>query len=135
MSKNNIELIGDDILDQPMDLTHHGVKGQKWGVRRRIQLASGQRQAQRQIAKESKAREQSWTKTYNNRSKMSDQELRRSVQRLQLENQLRQQVALANPKTKSAGRQAIERVGGQVLSQVASQAASALAQQAIKKLK
>ena len=129
------EIIGDDILNKSINIQHHGVRGQKWGVRKRIQLASGQRRAKKQLAEDSKAREASWQKTYTNRSKMSDQELRRSVTRLQLENQLRQQVALANPQTKSAGRQAIEKFGGQILGQVATQVASNLASQAIRKMK
>lgn len=69
-------------MDYDLDdfLEHHGIKGMKWGVRR-----EKVRQA-RAAKKESRSREKNWTKEYQQRGKLSDQELQKRVQRLRLEN-------------------------------------------------
>lgn len=74
------------------ELYHHGIKGQKWGVRR-FQNADGTRTTagKRRRAKE----EPDLTKTkdpkvlYENRDKLSDQELNAKLNRLKKEQELK----------------------------------------------
>lgn len=73
-------------------LEHHGIIGQKWGVKRRIAKAQ---------AKASTDREKSWKDSYEKRSSMTTAQLRSKVNRLQLENQYKQEVEKARPKSQS----------------------------------
>ena len=75
-----------DILQQSLytELEHHGVKGQKWGVRRAIKRAK----ESHRVSSESRQREREWHETYKKRGEMSTEELRQTVERLRLENQL-----------------------------------------------
>lgn len=76
-------------------LMHHGIKGQKWGVRKATRVAGGGTGskprssigASVQTHYANKARAKQWRSQYNNRGKMSTEELRRAVNRLNLENQ------------------------------------------------
>lgn len=61
------------------DLYHHGIKGQKWGVKRKQARAA---------QKASVAREKSWKKDYINRDKISTADLKKKVERLRLENEM-----------------------------------------------
>ena len=116
-------------------IEHHGVKGQKWGVRRRVQsLLGGSGQVPRAAAAASKAREKSWKKVYANRSSMSTPQLREKVNRLTLENQLKQQVSIASPAQKSVARQVITNVGTELLKNAAHQAGQQMLKQAMKKV-
>lgn len=72
-------------------LVQHGVKGQKWGQRRRAVKASNDR------AKE-------WNKKYINRSSMSTKDLKKNVERLNLENQFRDAVIKSNSASQLAGK-------------------------------
>lgn len=95
-------------------LAHHGVLGQKWGVRRARSTSSKPSRSEKRKAKKAEARfneakkkyvkeaqaasnnrEKQWAKTYRHRDKMTDAELRAAVSRLQLENQMAQQVNTA----------------------------------------
>lgn len=76
-------------------LMHHGIKGQKWGVRKATRVAGGTAGskpkssigASVQTHYANKARAKQWRSQYNNRGEMSTEELRRAVNRLNLENQ------------------------------------------------
>ena len=76
-------------------LMHHGIKGQKWGVRKATRVAGGSAGSKHrssigayvQTRSANKARAKQWRSQYNNRGKMSTEELRRAVNRLNLENQ------------------------------------------------
>ena len=116
-------------------IEHHGVKGQKWGVRRRVQALVGRSgQVPRAAAAASESREKSWKKVYANRASMSTPQLREKVNRLTLENQLKQQVSIANPAQKSAARQVITNVGTELLKNAAHQAGQQMLKQALKKM-
>lgn len=128
----------DSILAQDVGSTsieHHGVRGQKWGVRRRVQaLVGGNSQVPKPVAKQSASREQSWQKVYANRSSMTTPQLRETVNRLTLENQLKQQVNMASPAKQSAARKIITDVGTEVIKNVARQAAQQALQKALRNM-
>lgn len=77
-------------------LEHHGVKGQKWGVRRTV--------AQLKRSSASRAREKSWQDEYNKRGSMSNADLKRKLERLKLENEFKRNMveARSNPRVKEA---------------------------------
>lgn len=130
----------DQILAQDIggdSIEHHGVKGQKWGVRRRVQSLLGRTRSgrvPRAAEAASGAREKSWRKVYANRASLSTPQLREKVNRLTLENQLKQQVSIASPAQKSAARQAITKVGTELLRNVAQQAGQQFLKQALTKM-
>ena len=116
-------------------IEHHGVKGQKWGVRRRVQaLVGGSGQVPKSAAAASESREKSWKKVYANRASMSTPQLREKVNRLTLENQLKQQVSIASPAKKSAARQIITNVGTELVKNVARQQGERLLKEALTKM-
>lgn len=128
----------DAILAQDVgsaSIEHHGVKGQKWGVRRRVQaLVGGSGQVPKSAAVASESREKSWKKVYANRASMSTPQLREKVNRLTLENQLKQQVSIASPAKKSAARQIITNVGTELVKNVARQQGERLLKEALTKM-
>jgi len=128
----------DAILAQDVgsaSIEHHGVKGQKWGVRRRVQgLVGGSGQVPKSAAAASESREKSWKKVYANRASMSTPQLREKVNRLTLENQLKQQVSIASPAKKSAARQIITNVGTELVKNVARQQGERLLKEALTKM-
>lgn len=86
-------------------LQHHGVKGMRWGVRKkRTSSSSGKSKKEKKLSKKDKknaekahksnekkrssSRSAAWRKVYENRGRMTDAELNRAVQRLRLENEL-----------------------------------------------
>ena len=79
-------------------IEHHGVKGQRWGVRRRV-LTSGP-EKKKSHSSDAAASQKKWKKMYANRSKMSTKELKEAVNRLDLENQLAQNISKI-PRTRS----------------------------------
>lgn len=76
-------------------LMHHGVKGMKWGQHKAVRTTgtnTGFKPRSSignyiQIRNANKARAKNWRSQYNNRGEMSTEELRRAVNRLNLENQ------------------------------------------------
>lgn len=78
--------------DMDEHISHYGVLGMKWGVRKDRSSSSKPLSAHKASVK----REKSWKNTYEKRSKMSDEQLRKAVNRLQLENQFAQQVQTAS---------------------------------------
>jgi hypothetical protein len=84
------------------ELYHHGIKGQRWGVRR-FQNADGTRTA---AGKRRRSEEEPDLKTtldpkvlYDNRDKLSDKELNDKLNRLRKENELKK-LSESNKKTK-----------------------------------
>ena len=65
-------------------IQHHGVMGMKWGKKKTSQIAGA---IHNKVAekKANKAYAKDWQKSYTNRRKLSDSELRDKVNRLQLE--------------------------------------------------
>ena len=76
-------------------LMHHGVKGMKWGQRKVTRLTGTNTSSKHksslgtyiQTRSANKARAKNWRSQYNNRGEMSTEDLRRAVNRLNLENQ------------------------------------------------
>lgn len=71
----------------PSELEHSGVKGQKWGVRRRTAAGIRAVKGEVKLRGQSVARENSWAK--KDISKMSTKELQRNANRARLENELK----------------------------------------------
>ena len=74
------------------ELCHHGVKGQKWGVRR-YQNADGSLTAagkRRSVAEAQKQSEKQKKLDVKNRGTLSDADLKQKIARLQMEKQLRE---------------------------------------------
>lgn len=77
-------------------ITHAGVKGMKWGVRKDKKTRSGQNDSKVSKVKTrvkeewgSLKRERSWSKEYKNIDKMSLPQMRQMTSRIQLENDLK----------------------------------------------
>ena len=83
-------------------LVQHGIKGQKWGQRRRA-------------AKAANVRAKQWNKKYVNRSSMTTKDLKKSVERLNLENQFRDAVIKSNSASQSAGKKWLADLGNNLL--------------------
>ena len=111
-------------------LEHHGVKGQRWGITRKGTRSSVHER--RATNKASKQRAKSWETVYKNRGKLSDTDLKNSVNRLRMENELGR---LAKEATKSStsqrGKEAVSKWGSSVISSVQSQATQLAVQAAM----
>ena len=69
-------------------IEHFGVKGMKWGFRKRRQdIVSAKRRA-----KNSDKTHAKWKKKYQNRASMTDKDIRRATERLRLENDFAEQI-------------------------------------------
>lgn len=76
-------------VDSSSDVIEHfGIKGMKWGFRK---TRSSKSRARRR-AKNSARTSAKWKKKYQNRSSMSDKDIRRATERLRLENDFAEQI-------------------------------------------
>ena len=98
------------------ELAHHGIKGQKWGVRR-FQNADGTRTAagKKRRSKEEPDLEKSLDPKvlYKNRDKLSDAELDKKLNRLRKENELKR-MSESEKKDNKAAKLAVE-IGKDIL--------------------
>ncbi len=112
-------------------LEHHGIKGQKWGVRR-YQNPDGTRTAE---GKRRDARDRR-REDISNRRNISDEELRRRVQRLQLEKQYKDLADADVNRGKVAAKKFLSETGTEiakkVITNLATGALTGLAAYAIK---
>ena len=88
-------------------LVHYGVLGMKWGVRRsKAELARARGKKTSDSGDDSDDKKQTTAKRSKSISEMSDDELRKTVQRLQLEKQYRD----LSPKQVSAGQKIVDKI-------------------------
>lgn len=88
-------------------LVHYGILGMKWGVRRsKAELARARGKKTSYSGDDSDDKKQTTAKRSKSISEMSDDELRKTVQRLQLEKQYRD----LNPKQVSAGQKIVDKI-------------------------
>ena len=69
-------------------IEHFGIKGMKWGFRKRRNAKASARRRAKNSAKTSAK----WKKKYQNRSSMTDKDIRRATERLRLENDFAEQI-------------------------------------------
>ena len=78
-------------------IEHHGIRGQRWGIRRFQNpdgtLTNEGKKRYERIKPDKSVKERK--ETYKNRKKMSDEELQRKIRRYQLEDQLYEEVIKA----------------------------------------
>lgn len=101
---------------QDNTLIHYGVLGMKWGVRRtpeQLARVRGKTKSSKQTKTEPK--KESTTPKRKSASELTDEELKKTVQRLQLEKQYND----LNPKTVSAGKKFVDTVMKQVITPAA----------------
>ena len=108
---DRVEIV-DDVVEMS-DLHHHGVKGQKWGVRKAIKRA----EESHRVSSESKKRERSWRETYKKRGEMSTSDLKRAVERLRLENELNRLATEATASQRAKSRAIMKNFEGIDISQ------------------
>lgn len=84
--QNQNELVS---VDSSSDfIEHFGVKGMKWGFRKRRNAKASDRRR----AKNSAKTHAKWKKKYQNRASMTDKDIRRATERLRLENDFAEQI-------------------------------------------
>lgn len=106
-------------------LVHYGILGMKWGVRRsKAELARARGKKTSDSGDDSDDKKQTTAKRSKSISEMSDDELRKTVQRLQLEKQYRD----LNPKQVSAG----QKIVGKILKDVVVPAATEVGRNLLK---
>lgn len=102
------------------ELVHHGIKGMKWGVRRtEAQLARARGNTKSDEKTSSISTKKAEATKRKKMSEMSDEELRRVVNRLQLEQQYRN----LNPEKVSTGKKFANKVVKDIVIPVATEVA------------
>lgn len=75
-----------------MDIINHsGVKGMKWGIRKR-KTSLGKKRSKLSIRKSKNSIPEHWSKRYKKISSISDKDLKRYTERLRLENSFAEQI-------------------------------------------
>lgn len=124
-------------------LIHSGIRGQKWGIRR-FQNKDGTWTAEgkkRRAVKEGYSnkpdkKSKDETKKENiDISKMSDDELRTRINRMQLEEQYKQYLAKANPKKKSNVKEVMSKLVGNAAMIIGNKAVESIANEMFSKSK
>ena len=131
-------LVANGIKPEENHLSQYGVRGMKWGVRKRRGSTPSTPSGPSQPKAKSKPAKQAPTKVPNSfknkpqNRRMSDAELRSKLNRLQMEKQFKE--LTASPKGKSFVRDVLEDTGKQVARQVVKASANVALEMAFKSL-
>jgi len=110
---------GMELGDQSDEIQHHGVKGQRWGVRKRVtsvrKRVTSAIDSKKAVAKSDNEARAKYSSTYAKRSKMSDADLKKSVERLELENRLGRAVSSIPTSAKSKGALEVAKYSAKVI--------------------
>lgn len=111
-------------------LCHHGIKGQKWGIRRfqnpdGTRTLLGKKREREKVDHDTLVKSTNAKELYRNRDQLSDKELRDRVNRIQTEQQLKDLMK------KEEGTSTGKKATGKVLSKVGEKSAEALAVAAV----
>lgn len=110
------------------ELAHYGILGMKWGIRRtEAQLARARGKTKSDDADDNEKKTSSTSSKKKSVSEMSDDELRKAVNRLQLEKQYRD----LSPKNVSAGQRFVNKVMKDVIVPAATQASQQMIREAL----
>lgn len=118
-------------------ISHHGVKGQRWGVRRaksNVSKASTNpktNSSAKELSKASTARERSWKTSYKKRGQMSNDQLKKQVDRLRLESEFKRLSSEVNKGQQSAGQKFISDIKANTLAAIVDQVPKATVKFAI----
>lgn len=96
-------------------IEHHGVKGQRWGVRKIRKRVSSAIDSKKATAKSDNEARAKYSSTYAKRSKMSDADLKKSVERLELENRLGKAVSSIPTSAKSKGASEVAKYSAKII--------------------
>lgn len=103
-------------------IQHYGVKGMKWGVRKSVSSRV-----------KSAKRERSWKKQYRERDSMSDDDLRKVVNRLRLENEFAKLSGQASKGQRKMAKSFIKSASSVAMSDPAKQAMASVVGAGIRK--
>lgn len=130
-------LIAQGIVPGEKAAKQHGVKGMKWGIRKKRSAgtsapSSAPKTASSKPAKSAPAKKPNTLASKPNNRHMSDAELQRKLNRIRMEQELARLTA-PSPKTKTFVRQTLEDTAKQATRTVATKATTALIQIALDK--
>jgi hypothetical protein len=114
------------------ELAHHGVKGQKWGIRKRSTRGGTPASKRKPVTDDKKEEHDAHAPKKKSVKDLSDAELKDSISRLQMEKQFKQLTAPEiQAKSKSVVKDILAESGKSVAKQVITNIASSYLQQAI----
>ena len=116
-------------------LKHHGVRGMRWGVRKAVTSTSSTSSTEApkkpSLSKESVSREKSWRTQYKKRGQMSNEQLKKEVDRLRLESEFKRLSTEVNKNNQTRGQKLISQFKDNTINEISSQLPQALVKAAI----
>ena len=116
-------------------LEHHGVRGMHWGVRKAVTSTSSTSSTEApkkpSLSKASVSREKSWRTQYKKRGQMSNEQLKKEVDRLRLESEFKRLSTEVNKNNQTRGQKLISQFKDNTINEIASQVPQALVKAAV----
>lgn len=116
-------------------LEHHGVRGMRWGVRKAVTSTSSTSSTEApkkpSLSKASVSREKSWRTQYKKRGQMSNEQLKKEVDRLRLESEFKRLSTEVNKNNQTRGQKLISQFKDNTINEIASQVPQALVKAAV----